>query len=453
MPPKCKQVKRNTQVEPGDYSSIIAASAEGSGKGKCVGYDHWGDLYLYGCTGRQEQMFDLDSQGMLIAQGGRYAGQCLLADGWFWPKFRPCDDSDSRQKWKYSFGKLTTGTNGNNMCLRFDPTWTSYMRLKVEECNDDYDRIWTMNGLQEFDPSSTLTSYIDHGGCGPRGDDAQADLSQCTNGFEVDYDERLDNWKVVATVNGCDYFEYIVYKCSPTPSPTASPSHTPSSLPTVNPTASSSHVPTSAPTDSPSNGPSSLPTMKPSVSPSHVPTSDPSDSPSSVPTSYPTVNPTASPSHIPTSDPSDSPSNVPTSHPTMKPSVSPSHVPTSPLYAKIQGENYNDQRGIISGGNFIGWFDSGDYLTYKGLNFGPSGTTKRILFRYSKGKDDGKLELRIGGPSGTLIGEHSFANTYGWNTYREVYVQIDDVVGINDLTLVGVGSYGILNIDWFQLSA
>ena len=192
--------------------------------------------------------------------------------------------------------------------------------------------------------------------------------------------------------------------------------------------------------------------MKPSVSPSHVPTSDPSDSPSSVPTSYPTVNPTASPSHVPTSDPSDSPSNVPTSHPTMKPSVSPSHVPTSPLYAKIQGENYNDQRGIISGGNFIGWFDSGDYLTYKGLNFGPSGTTKRILFRYSKGKDDGKLELRIGGPSGTLIGEHSFANTYGWNTYREVYVQIDDVVGINDLTLVGVGSYGILNIDWFQLS-
>ena len=64
-----------------------------------------------------------------------------------------------------------------------------------------------------------------------------------------------------------------------------------------------------------------------------------------------------------------------------------------------------------------------------------------------------KLELRIGGPTGTLIGEYSPAKTGGWNTFTTVYIEIDDVIGIQDLTLVGKGGSGVMNIDWFELSA
>ena len=124
------------------------------------------------------------------------------------------------------------------------------------------------------------------------------------------------------------------------------------------------------------------------------------------------------------------------------------------LFPKVNAIDYDVQSGTQVVNNVIGWFDNNDYLTYNSLNFGPSGTTKRVQLRYSKGSNGGKIELRIGGPTGTLIGEYSPTNTGNWSVYRTVYIEIDDVIGIQDLTLVGkdyVG--GVMNIDWFELSA
>jgi len=108
---------------------------------------------------------------------------------------------------------------------------------------------------------------------------------------------------------------------------------------------------------------------------------------------------------------------------------------------------------LVGNGAYIGYFDNNDYLTYNSLNFGPSGTTKSVQIRYSKGDNGGKLELRIGGPTGTLIGEYSPAKTGNWYAFTTVYIEIDDVIGIQDLTLVGKGTSGVMNIDWFELSA
>jgi len=67
--------------------------------------------------------------------------------------------------------------------------------------------------LDNFDPSSSLVSYIDNGSCGPRGDDAQADLSQCSNGWIQGKHVPLNNYQVVATIDGCDYYTYTIYQC------------------------------------------------------------------------------------------------------------------------------------------------------------------------------------------------------------------------------------------------
>uniref|UniRef100_A0A7R9ZAY6 Ricin B lectin domain-containing protein n=1 Tax=Pseudictyota dubia TaxID=2749911 RepID=A0A7R9ZAY6_9STRA len=64
-----------------------------------------------------------------------------------------------------------------------------------------------------FDPSSNLVSYHDYNSCGPRGDDAQADLGQCQYGYRVVGAEKNDNYAVKARVNGCDYFAYTAYEC------------------------------------------------------------------------------------------------------------------------------------------------------------------------------------------------------------------------------------------------
>ena len=41
---------------------------------------------------------------------------------------------------------------------------------------------------------------MDEGSCGPRGDDAQADLSQCVNGADVVYSEPFEGYITKATV-------------------------------------------------------------------------------------------------------------------------------------------------------------------------------------------------------------------------------------------------------------
>jgi len=65
-----------------------------------------------------------------------------------------------------------------------------------------------------FNPSSNLVTYHDYNSCGPRGDDAQADLGQCQYGYRVVGAEKNDNYAVKARVNGCDYFAYSVYECA-----------------------------------------------------------------------------------------------------------------------------------------------------------------------------------------------------------------------------------------------
>ena len=77
--------------------SVINIKAySGPGIGKCIGYDHWGDLYLKACTRGSEQSFKLDADGRLVVEGGPQANQYALADGWFWPKLRPCNSNDAK---------------------------------------------------------------------------------------------------------------------------------------------------------------------------------------------------------------------------------------------------------------------------------------------------------------------------------------------------------------------
>jgi hypothetical protein len=82
-----------------------------------------------------------------------------------------------------------------------------------------------------FDPTSTLTSYTDHGACGARGDDAQADLSQCIGGSVLVADEHFSNGADVLNIDGCSYFAYKIWECLPAPTPSPIAASTPGSTP------------------------------------------------------------------------------------------------------------------------------------------------------------------------------------------------------------------------------
>ncbi len=266
---------------------------------------------------------------------------------------------------------------------------------------------------------------------------------------------------------------------APTPEPSSAPTMIPTSQPTPNPTEPPSRLPTDSPTDAPTEALTEKLSLEPSNAPTENsrlrPTTDPTEAPSTQATSLPTKSPTRAPRSLPTFNPTDAPStrltaspidpltkaptetqpSAPSKIPTVQPTLSPTNGVPKDVFPRVQGEQYNFQSGthLVDDDTAVGYFDNGDYLTYKNLNFGPSGTTKSIRFRYSKGLNTGgKVELRIGGPNGILIGEFFPVITGDWFEYKTKLVAIDDVDGIQDLTLVAKGAFGVMNLNWFKLT-
>ena len=125
------------------------------------------------------------------------------------------------------------------------------------------------------------------------------------------------------------------------------------------------------------------------------------------------------------------------------------------IHAEVDADEYSDAKGIGMGseGKTVHSIDVGDYITYGSLNFGPSGTTKSLLIRYAKhGTASRSLEIRLGGSTGELIGKFFPSNTGGWSKYVDAYALIKDVEGIHDVTFVGRGGRGVMNLESFDLS-
>ena len=119
---------------------------------------------------------------------------------------------------------------------------------------------------------------------------------------------------------------------------------------------------------------------------------------------------------------------------------------------KINATDFSSQNGIRTSGSTVEYFDDSDYITYNDVNFGPVDTTKSIRISYAKGNGDGaKMEVRLDGQAGQLIGEFIPIRTGGWDDYRTTYFNIKDVDGVHNVTLVGKGSSGVLNLEWIEL--
>lgn len=66
--------------------------------------------------------------------------------------------------------------------------------------------------LALFDPMNTLTSY-ESAGCGPRGHDAEANLSQCFFGFRLIEAKMSADGIPVSNIKNCLYYSFKQYEC------------------------------------------------------------------------------------------------------------------------------------------------------------------------------------------------------------------------------------------------
>ncbi|KAI0196344.1 carbohydrate binding module [Astrocystis sublimbata] len=104
------------------------------------------------------------------------------------------------------------------------------------------------------------------------------------------------------------------------------------------------------------------------------------------------------------------------------------------------------------GGMAVSFIDNGDYIKVKGVGFGDG--AKSFSARVSSATSGGKIELRIGSQTGTLVGTCAVPGTDSWTSWTTVTCPVSGASGTQDLYLRFTGGSGSLfNFNWWQFSS
>ena len=124
----------------------------------------------------------------------------------------------------------------------------------------------------------------------------------------------------------------------------------------------------------------------------------------------------------------------------------------SKAYTRIEAESYISMVGVQleNANTTVGYIDAGDWMLYHNVDFsfGPAS----IIMNVAKASSGGSLELRIDGPSGTLIATFLPATTAGWTSFQDQMCNIAKVTGVHDLYFIATGASGVCNMDYFVFS-
>jgi arabinoxylan arabinofuranohydrolase len=104
------------------------------------------------------------------------------------------------------------------------------------------------------------------------------------------------------------------------------------------------------------------------------------------------------------------------------------------------------------GGIDLSYINNGDYTKIKGVAFGTG--AKSFTARVASAASGGKIELRLGSVSGTLVGTCNVAGTGGWQTWTTVTCPVSGATGVQDLFFhfTGSGTDVLFNFNWWQFS-
>lgn len=118
--------------------------------------------------------------------------------------------------------------------------------------------------------------------------------------------------------------------------------------------------------------------------------------------------------------------------------------------AGISTENCQAPGGPVYNQN-IANINNNDWVGVGNVDFGSVGTTefKANVASATKG---GKIEIRLGSPTGTLAGTLNVNSTGGWQDWEILKTSINNITGIHDVFFVfkGDGSDYLLNFDYWE---
>ncbi|WP_432933164.1 lectin [Microbispora sp. CA-135349] len=124
-----------------------------------------------------------------------------------------------------------------------------------------------------------------------------------------------------------------------------------------------------------------------------------------------------------------------------------------------QAEHFGAQQGVqtadhttAEGGKTVGYTDDGDWISFTPYNVS---NATRITARVSSGGVGGRLEVRAGSATGTLLGTVNVSPTGGWETFADVSANLSGApAGTTTLYLVFRGATGqgyLFDLDAFTL--
>ena len=99
-------------------------------------------------------------------------------------------------------------------------------------------------------------------------------------------------------------------------------------------------------------------------------------------------------------------------------------------------------------GMYVTSIHNRDFLQVKAVDFGKGAKTFEVR---AATITKGKIEIRLDGLDGTLLGVCDISNTGGWNTWKTFVTDVEKVGGVHDLYLVFRGGDGeMFNMDYWR---
>jgi len=123
-------------------------------------------------------------------------------------------------------------------------------------------------------------------------------------------------------------------------------------------------------------------------------------------------------------------------------------------YDTIQAETICWGQGVETevcsdGGMNVGNIENGDYIKVKGVDFGAGADSFEA--KVASNTSGGKIELRLGSATGTLVGTCGVEGTGGWQNWTTKTCDVYGATGKHDLYLKFTGGSGSLfNFDWWR---
>ncbi|MGM1064810.1 glycoside hydrolase family 43 protein [Saccharothrix sp. Mg75] len=103
------------------------------------------------------------------------------------------------------------------------------------------------------------------------------------------------------------------------------------------------------------------------------------------------------------------------------------------------------------GGMNIGYLENGDWTKVRNVAFGNGAAT--LTARVASGTSGGALEVRTGGPTGTVVGRCTVPGTGGWQNWTTVSCPVSGLSGTQDVHFRFTGGSGYLfNVNWWQFT-